>query len=89
MALLEDLADSLAADVMQAMAELQNDRLYLDVSKVLGTSSPSMQEAFLTSIRLRMAAARGRTFFDETVRAAKQGLVPPPAPPDPDKGGGH
>jgi hypothetical protein len=75
MALLDDLADRLADDVMLAMAELGNDRLYMDVAKVLGTSSPSMQEAFLTSIRLRLAERRGREFLEgrsgHSARAAR------------------
>lgn len=87
MALLDDLADRLADDVMKAMAELGNDRLYIDVGKVLGTSSPSMQEAFLTSIRLRLAAARGQKFLDDTMRAAREGGKAPAAPADEIKGG--
>jgi hypothetical protein len=90
MALLDDLADRLADDVMLAMAELGNDRLFMDVAKVLGTSSPSMQEAFLTSIRLRLAERRGREFLEATLRAQREGGKAPYVPTDKDiAGGGH
>lgn len=89
MALVDELGDKLAADVMRAMLELNNDRLYIDVGKVLGTSSLSLQETFLTSIRLRLAEQRGRVFFEEAVRAVKAGVAPPKAPSAPEASGGH
>jgi hypothetical protein len=82
MSLADDLADALAADVMAAMARLGNDRLYMDVGKVLGTSSPSLQEAFLTSVRLRLAEARGRKFLEDTLQAAESGGKAPYVPTD-------
>lgn len=88
MALIDDLADALAHDVMAAQEELGNDRLYMDVSKVLGTSSPSLQEAFLTSVRLRLAEGRGRKFFEDAVRALREGKSAPAAPRD-EVTGGH
>ena len=84
MALLEDLADALAHDVMAAQVEIGNDRLFMDVGKVLGTSSPSLQEAFLTSCRLRMAEQRGRKFLEDTLRAAREGGKTPYVPTDRD-----
>ncbi|MFZ5710903.1 MAG: hypothetical protein ACOY4T_14680 [Pseudomonadota bacterium] len=84
MALLEDLADALAHDVMAAQVEIGNDRLFMDVGKVLGTSSPSLQEAFLTSCRLRMAEQRGRKFLEDTLRAARGGGKTPYVPTDRD-----
>ncbi len=41
------------------MERLDNDRLYDEVAKVLGASSPTMQEAFMTSIRVRLAERGG------------------------------
>ncbi len=68
MALLDELADALAADTMAAMAELGDDRLYMDVGKVIGTSSPSLQEAFMTSCRLRLSEQRGRAYLEQVLR---------------------
>ncbi len=73
MALLEDLAEALAADVMAAQRELgpSADRLFMEVANYIGTSSPSLQEAFLTACRLHMAADRGRDFFEARLKALK------------------
>ncbi|MFD2175340.1 hypothetical protein [Rhodobacter lacus] len=73
MALLDDLAEALAADVMAAQRELgeKGERLFMEVGNYIGTSSPSLQEAFMTACRLHMAADRGRAFFETRVKALK------------------
>jgi hypothetical protein len=80
MALTDDLADELARETIIAMERLNNDRLYVEVAKVLGASSTTMQEAYLTSIRVRLAERRGRLFLEATVKAAETGEAPPVAP---------
>ncbi|MGL4310492.1 MAG: hypothetical protein ACRCSU_08385 [Paracoccaceae bacterium] len=87
MALIDDLADQLAIDTLAAMDRFGNDRLYLDVGKMIGTSSPTMQEAYLTSMRMRLAILRGRKFLEQTIRAAETGADAPKAPRDTDPGG--
>ena len=77
MALLDELADALAADTMAAMAELGDDRLYMDVGKVIGTSSPSLQEAFMTSCRLRLSEQRGEAFLADALKAWREGATVP------------
>ena len=67
MATREELADELARDVIKAMAETGEDRLWEAVSKVIGTSSPTTQEAFVTAMRIRLAEQRGRRFLEERV----------------------
>ena len=80
---LADLADQLAEDVLAAEAELEDDRLYEKVAKVLMAASPTFQEAFMTSIRVRLAERRGREFL-ERMLAAKRGEIEeePEAPID-------
>jgi Na+-transporting NADH:ubiquinone oxidoreductase subunit NqrC len=76
MAVVDELSDALARDVLQAQDELDNDRFYMDVAKVLSTLSPSMEEGFLTAIRVRLAERRGREFLDKRLaqfRASKSG----------------
>ncbi|GGE03467.1 hypothetical protein SAMN05421774_101631 [Gemmobacter megaterium] len=63
MALIEELVDTLSADVYAAMQETGDDRLHERVAKAIGALSPTMEEAFLTSMRLRLAELRGRQFF--------------------------
>ena len=87
MALIDELADALAFDTMEAMKELDDDRFFMEIGKVLGTSSPSLQEAFLTSIRLRMAEARGRSFLEQTLKERRTGAKAPSAPRETEAGG--
>lgn len=71
MALLDELAEKLAADVMEAQRALgpKGERLFMEVGNYIGTSSPSLQEAFMTACRLHMAADRGRAFFESRLKA--------------------
>ncbi|MCL7463947.1 hypothetical protein [Phaeovulum sp. NW3] len=75
MALIDDLADRLAADVMAAMDELDDDRFYMEVGKVIGTSSPSLEEAFMTSCRLRISEARARRFIEDRLAARRRDKI--------------
>jgi hypothetical protein len=86
MGVVEDLADALAKDVLEAQAELDDDRFYEKVSRVLGDMSPTTQDAFMTAIRVRLAEKRGREFLMRSL-AAKRGQGE--APPTPYGGGGH
>ena len=71
---LEELADKLAADTLKAMDALGDDRLYEAVAKVLGASSQTAEEAYLTSMRIRLAERRGRAFLNDHVKKAMQAL---------------
>jgi hypothetical protein len=82
----EELADALARDTLAAMDELGDDRFYMEVSKVLGATSPTTQEAFMTAVRVRLAERRARDFLDARLRAAREGGAPPPAASAPDAG---
>ncbi|RBP95499.1 hypothetical protein DFO80_10235 [Rhodobacter sp. 140A] len=77
MALIDELADDLAAKTMAAMKELDDDRFYMQVAKVIGTSSPSLQEAFMTSCRLRISAQRGEAFLADALKAWREGATAP------------
>ncbi|WP_431299822.1 hypothetical protein [Tabrizicola sp. BL-A-41-H6] len=88
MSALQALADKLADDVLAAEAELGDDRFYEKVSQVLLAASPTFQEAYITSIRVRLAERRGRTFLEKALTAKRSGAAMPEAPPDL-SGGGH
>ena len=60
MAVTEELADALARDVLAAMDEMENERFYLEVGKMLASLSPSMEEGFMTAMRVRLAERRAR-----------------------------
>lgn len=72
MSALQLMADKLADDVLAAEEELGDDRFVEKVSQVLLAASPTFQESFMTSIRVRLAERRGRKFL-EAALAAKRG----------------
>jgi hypothetical protein len=73
MSVLQEMADKLADDVLAAEIELGDDRFYEKVAQVLAAASPTFQEAYITSIRVRLAERRGREFLQRAL-AAKRGL---------------
>jgi hypothetical protein len=87
MSVLEDMGDALARDVIAAMEELGDDRFFDKVSKVLLDASPTMQEAFLTAYRVRVAEKRGRAYIDAALKAKREGREGPRVVLD--QGGGH
>ena len=87
MSVVQALADKLADDVLAAEGELEDDRFYEKVSRVLLAASPTFQEAYITSIRVRLAERRGREFLEKALKAKRAGAALPDAPPD--AGSGH
>lgn len=59
----EELADKLAVDVLRAMEELGDDDLVNEIAQVIGTSSPTTEEAFRTAARIRIAERRARDYL--------------------------
>lgn len=73
MAVAEDLADALARDVMAAMDEMDEERYYLEVGKMLASLSPLMEENFMTAMRVRLAERRGRDMLERKLAAFRAG----------------
>ena len=57
MRVVEELADNLAN-------ELGNDDIIYETAKVLVATSSTMEEAYMTFIRVRLAERRARRFFE-------------------------
>jgi hypothetical protein len=57
MRVVEELADNLAN-------ELGNDDIIYETAKVLVATSSTMEEAYMTSIRVRLAERRARRFLE-------------------------
>ncbi|WP_109464497.1 hypothetical protein [Albibacillus kandeliae] len=64
MSTIESLAAKLADDTMAAMEETGNDRLFMEVAGVIGTSSQTLEEAYLSEIRVRQAERTARRFLE-------------------------
>ena len=68
---LEEVADKLALEVLEAECQTGNDELFLEVKKTIGASSTTLEEAFLTAIRVRRAEARGRAVLEAQLKQLK------------------
>lgn len=65
MGITEDMTDDLAKDTLAA-AEKANDQTIVDeISTVLGNTSATAQEAYLTAVRIRRAIKRAREVLGE------------------------
>ena len=64
-----EMANKLAEECLAVQNELGEDRLFMQVGDVLGASSQTLEEAFLTAIRTRMANDAGRKFLAQKLKA--------------------
>jgi len=70
MSVIDDLADALARDTIAAAEKLGDEGLITQVGNQLGASSSTMEEAYLTSIRVRLAEKRARGFLETRLGGA-------------------
>jgi len=62
-AILEKIADDLARTALRLEEELNDLDLVEKIARHIGTSSPTVEEAFRTAIRMRRAEASAVTFM--------------------------
>lgn len=65
MALLDDIADGLAQRVMEIVLRTGDEKIESRIAQELGASSPTLQETFLTAMRIRKAEQRGLALLDK------------------------
>jgi hypothetical protein len=75
MAFTEDMADEIAQLALADELRTGDESIIQKVAEILGSSSQTLQEAYLTSIRVRRAEKRAREMLAE--RAAKATPEPP------------
>ncbi|MEL7166550.1 MAG: hypothetical protein AAFY52_11595 [Pseudomonadota bacterium] len=63
-----DMANKLAEECLAVQREVGDDRLFMKVGEVLGASSQTLEEAFLTAVRTRMANDAGRRFLAQHLK---------------------
>ncbi len=68
MSIVDVLAAKLAEDTLKAMEELSDERLYVEVGDILAASSQSLEEAYLTEVRVRLAERLARRFLVKKVK---------------------
>lgn len=71
MSTLQNIASKLADETMLAMRETGNDRLFTEIGDIIGASSQTLEEAYLTEVRIRLAAVQAQKFLKEKRSAAK------------------
>jgi len=64
-----EMANKLAEECLAVQNEVGNDRLFMEVGDVLGASSQTLEEAFLTAVRTRMANDAGRRFLAQKLKS--------------------
>lgn len=82
MALIDELAEDLARTTLEAMKEMDDERYFEKVARTIGELSPTLQEAFMTAMRLNLAAKRGQDFLDRSLAAHRGEGEAPKAPRD-------
>lgn len=65
MGVLEDLADDLAKDALEFAEKSGDEHVVDEISTIVGSTSATLQEAYLTSVRVRLAEARGRKLLKD------------------------
>ncbi len=76
MSTLDRLAEELGADVMKAMDETGDDRLFMEIAGVIGAASQTLEEAFLTDVRVRLAERKARAHLVQRVKAHRASKQP-------------
>ncbi|HMB12910.1 MAG TPA: hypothetical protein VKN37_02795 [Roseovarius sp.] len=71
MGVTEDLADELARDVIKYIDASGDEDIISDLVKVLGATSQTAEEAFLTSIRVRRANMKARALLMQKAKKFK------------------
>lgn len=67
----EDLADQLAQDALKAEELTGDERIVDDLANMMGATSQTAEEAFLTAVRVRRANTKARKMLAERVREFK------------------
>ena len=71
-----EMANKLAEECLAVQNEIGHDRLFMEVGDVLGASSQTLEEAFLTAIRTRMANDAGRRFLAQKLKSHRAEQAP-------------
>ncbi|MFY9241339.1 MAG: hypothetical protein WAO78_21195 [Roseovarius sp.] len=71
MGVAEDLADQLAQEALKAEELTGDERIVDDLANLMGATSQTAEEAFLTAVRVRRANIKARAMLLARVKAFK------------------
>lgn len=74
-----EIANKLAEECLAVQKEIDDDRLFMQVGDVLGASSQTLEEAFLTAVRTRMANDKARLFLANKLKSHRAAASQDPA----------
>ena len=70
MALTDDIADEIALLALADEQRTGDDTIVQQLAEILGSSSQTLQEAYLTSIRVRRAERRARELLESRAKTS-------------------
>lgn len=70
MAVLDDICDELAIKALDLEEKTGDEDNIKKIAAALGNSSPTMEETFLTAVRIRRAERRARALLSDMFAAA-------------------
>jgi len=88
MALVDDVADKLAERALDEIERTGDENLEQRVAQEIGASSPTLQEAYLTAMRIRKAERRAVILLDKYSAGAEIPVAQISSMPQDDVGGG-
>ncbi len=71
MGVTEDLADQLAQDALKAEEITGDERIVDELASMMGATSQTAEEAFLTAVRVRRANTKARKMLADRIKAFK------------------
>lgn len=71
MAMIETIADGIAKQAMEAIARTGDEELEAKIKAEIGASSPTLEEAFATAMRIRKAEKRALDMLEKFNRGEK------------------
>ena len=63
--IVEEIANKLALDALKAAKDHDNDQIVEDVGEIIGATSSTTQESYLTFIRVHRANKRAQQYLDK------------------------
>ncbi|SEJ60741.1 hypothetical protein SAMN05421762_1851 [Pseudooceanicola nitratireducens] len=70
-ATLDRIAAKLADETLQVMDKTGDDRFYTTVAQTIGAASQTLEEAYLTEIRIRLAARKAMALIQATKKSVE------------------
>lgn len=77
MGIVEDVADELALESLKIINATGDDAFVQRVADTIGGSSQTMEEAYLTAVRVRRAEQRAREMIKQIKEEMSRTLPPP------------